>query len=293
MMQLSRVHVVGGGGDKGNKGVTVGSACSVVCGAIWLTPTTKLKTPQILVANQQPGNEPHNVLQRRSSFSSGGGAMAATATTGTGTASPCGACKLLRRKCASGCIFAPHFGSDQAARFAAVHKVFGASNVSKLLHHIPVNRRHEAVVTISYEAQARLSDPVYGCVSTILALQQQVASLQGELSLVQSQLINSRVAMATTTAPPTATIVVMQQPEYSLKRSSTSTTLAGATMNSFPATAAAANGYDVMAPANLEHSLQPMPRHQQVTRNQHEDDWMRKRAVLIFRWLLVRRVFTG
>ena len=100
--------------------------------------------------------------------------MAATATTGTGTASPCGACKLLRRKCASGCIFAPHFGSDQAARFAAVHKVFGASNVSKLLHHIPVNRRHEAVVTISYEAQARLSDPVYGCVSTILALQQQV-----------------------------------------------------------------------------------------------------------------------
>ena len=88
---------------------------------------------------------------------------------------PCGACKFLRRKCISGCIFAPHFGSDQgAARFAAVHKVFGASNVSKLLLHIPLNRRHDAVVTISYEAQARLSDPVYGCVSTILALQQQV-----------------------------------------------------------------------------------------------------------------------
>lgn len=90
-------------------------------------------------------------------------------------AAPCGACKFLRRKCISGCIFAPHFGSDQgAARFAAVHKVFGASNVSKLLLHIPVNRRHDAVVTISYEAQARLSDPVYGCVSTILSLQQQV-----------------------------------------------------------------------------------------------------------------------
>ena len=90
-------------------------------------------------------------------------------------AAPCGACKFLRRKCVSGCIFAPHFGSDQgAARFAAVHKVFGASNVSKLLLHIPVNRRHDAVVTISYEAQARLSDPVYGCVSTILSLQQQV-----------------------------------------------------------------------------------------------------------------------
>lgn len=92
-------------------------------------------------------------------------------------AAPCGACKFLRRKCISGCIFAPHFGSDQgAARFAAVHKVFGASNVSKLLLHIPLNRRQDAVVTISYEAQARLADPVYGCVSTILALQQQVSS---------------------------------------------------------------------------------------------------------------------
>ncbi|KAF4397136.1 hypothetical protein G4B88_008982, partial [Cannabis sativa] len=80
----------------------------------------------------------------------------------------------IKRKCVSGCIFAPHFGSDQgAARFAAVHKVFGASNVSKLLLHIPMNRRHDAVVTISYEAQARLADPIYGCVSTILALQQQ------------------------------------------------------------------------------------------------------------------------
>ncbi|CAL1356650.1 unnamed protein product [Linum trigynum] len=110
---------------------------------------------------------------------------------------PCGACKFLRRKCVSGCIFAPHFGSDQgAARFAAVHKVFGASNVSKLLLHVPVNRRNEAVVTISYEAQARLSDPVLGCVSTILTLQQQVASLQAELAMVQNQLINSRYAMA-------------------------------------------------------------------------------------------------
>ncbi|KAK4739152.1 hypothetical protein R3W88_002849 [Solanum pinnatisectum] len=110
---------------------------------------------------------------------------------------PCGACKFLRRKCINGCVFAPYFGSDQgAARFAAVHKVFGASNVSKLLLHIPANRRKDAVVTITYEAQARLSDPVYGCVSTILALQQQVASLQSELAIVQTQVMNSRYAMA-------------------------------------------------------------------------------------------------
>ncbi|KHN05749.1 LOB domain-containing protein 20 [Glycine soja] len=112
-------------------------------------------------------------------------------------ATPCGACKFLRRRCIEGCIFAPHFGNDQgAAKFAAVHKVFGASNVSKLLSNISVNRRNEAVTTISYEAQARLSDPVYGCVSTILALQQQVATLQAELAMLQTQLMNSRFAYA-------------------------------------------------------------------------------------------------
>lgn len=104
---------------------------------------------------------------------------------------PCGACKFLRRKCVRGCIFAPYFGAEQgAARFAAVHKIFGASNVAKLLLHIPVSRRCDAVLTISYEAQARLSDPVYGCVATIFALQQQVASLQAELAMVQAQLVN-------------------------------------------------------------------------------------------------------
>lgn len=73
------------------------------------------------------------------------------------------------------CIFAPYFCSEQGpARFAAIHKVFGASNVSKLLLHVPVPDRCEAVVTIAYEAQARIRDPVYGCVAHIFALQQQV-----------------------------------------------------------------------------------------------------------------------
>ncbi|XP_021315946.1 LOB domain-containing protein 29 isoform X1 [Sorghum bicolor] len=102
----------------------------------------------------------------------GGTTAAAAAATGAG--SPCGACKFLRRRCVPECVFAPYFSSDQgAARFAAIHKVFGASNASKLLSHLPVADRCEAVVTITYEAQARLRDPVYGCVAQIFALQQQ------------------------------------------------------------------------------------------------------------------------
>ncbi|XP_071721278.1 LOB domain-containing protein 16-like [Rutidosis leptorrhynchoides] len=106
-----------------------------------------------------------------------------------GTGSPCGACKFLRRKCTIDCIFAPYFCSEQGStRFAAIHKVFGASNVSKMLHQVAVADRCEAVVTIAYEAQARINDPVYGCVAQIFALQQQVACLQAQLMQVKAQM---------------------------------------------------------------------------------------------------------
>lgn len=94
----------------------------------------------------------------------------------TGVSSSCGACKFLRRRCTEECIFAPYFSYEQAANhFAAVHKVFGASNVSKLLSHLPEFSRSDAAITISYEALARMEDPIYGCIAHIFALQQQVS----------------------------------------------------------------------------------------------------------------------
>ncbi|XP_061339203.1 LOB domain-containing protein 19-like [Gastrolobium bilobum] len=113
---------------------------------------------------------------------------------------PCGACKFLRRKCKKGCIFAPYFDSAQgAANFAAVHKVFGASNASKLLMCIPVHKRLDAVVTLCYEALARARDPVYGSVGHIFALQQQVVNLQAELAYVHARLSTLHILSV---APP-------------------------------------------------------------------------------------------
>lgn len=117
----------------------------------------------------------------------------------TGSGSPCGACKFLRRKCVRGCVFAPYFCHEQGAtHFAAIHKVFGASNVSKLLANLPVSDRCEAAVTISYEAQARLQDPIYGCVSHIFALQQQVFNLQAQLASLKEQATQSLCAPSST-----------------------------------------------------------------------------------------------
>lgn len=52
---------------------------------------------------------------------------------GSGSSSPCAACKLLRRRCTRDCVFAPYFPPDEPQKFANVHKVFGAANVNKML----------------------------------------------------------------------------------------------------------------------------------------------------------------
>ncbi|CAM6088648.1 unnamed protein product [Calypogeia fissa] len=104
------------------------------------------------------------------------------------SSSPCAACKFLRRKCTAECVFAPYFPPDQPHKFANVHKIFGASNITKLLNELPVHQREDAVNSLAYEADARVKDPVYGCVGAISVLQRQVAQLQAELNLAHSDL---------------------------------------------------------------------------------------------------------
>ncbi|KAH9305892.1 hypothetical protein KI387_010296, partial [Taxus chinensis] len=87
--------------------------------------------------------------------------------------SPCAACKFLRRKCTEKCVFAPYFPPDQPLKFANVHRIFGESNITKLLKELPQHQREVAVNTLAFEADARLKDPVYGLVGTICILQRQ------------------------------------------------------------------------------------------------------------------------
>ncbi|KAF7833801.1 LOB domain-containing protein 12 [Senna tora] len=106
-----------------------------------------------------------------------------------GSSSPCASCKLLRRRCTKECIFAPYFPSDDPHKFAIVHKVFGASNVSKMLQELPLHQRGDAVSSLVYEANARVRDPVYGCVGAISYLQTQVSQLQMQLAVAQAEIL--------------------------------------------------------------------------------------------------------
>ncbi|KAB2044548.1 hypothetical protein ES319_D01G098700v1 [Gossypium barbadense] len=110
-----------------------------------------------------------------------------------GALSPCAACKLLRRRCAADCVFAPYFPADEPQKFASVHKVFGASNVNKMLQELPEHQRHDAVSSMVYEANARVRDPVYGCVGAISSLQRQIDSLQNQLALAQAEVVQMRM----------------------------------------------------------------------------------------------------
>ncbi|AES66393.2 LOB domain protein [Medicago truncatula] len=110
-----------------------------------------------------------------------------------GTMSPCAACKLLRRRCAKDCVFASYFPADEPHKFGSVHKVFGASNVNKMLQELPEHQRSDAVSSMVYEANARVRDPVYGCVGAISSLQQQVDELQTQLAQAQAEVVHMKM----------------------------------------------------------------------------------------------------
>ncbi|KAK3023969.1 hypothetical protein RJ639_042859 [Escallonia herrerae] len=122
------------------------------------------------------------------------------------TNSPCAACKFLRRKCTQECVFAPYFPPDQPQKFANVHKVFGASNVAKLLNDLQTSQREDAVNSLAYEAEARLRDPVYGCVGLIFILQQRLKQVQHDLFNAKKELSNY--------IGPSAMLPMLQHPGY-------------------------------------------------------------------------------
>ncbi|CAH8252531.1 unnamed protein product [Arabidopsis lyrata] len=117
------------------------------------------------------------------------------------TVSPCAGCKLLRRKCVKDCVFAPYFPAKEPYKFAIVHKIFGASNVNKMLQELSENHRSDAVNSMVYEANARVQDPVYGCVGTISSLHRQLETLQTQLAFAQAELIHIRTLHRIDTEP--------------------------------------------------------------------------------------------
>ncbi|XP_059639350.1 LOB domain-containing protein 22-like [Cornus florida] len=106
---------------------------------------------------------------------------------GNGTQA-CAACKYQRRKCAPDCILAPYFPHDRQRQFLNAHKLFGVSNITKIIRNLRQPDKDEAMRTIIFQSDVRASDPVGGCYRIIRELQRQIDYCEAELEIVLHQL---------------------------------------------------------------------------------------------------------
>ncbi|RLN36316.1 hypothetical protein C2845_PM03G20340 [Panicum miliaceum] len=104
---------------------------------------------------------------------------------------PCGACRTLRRRCVPGCVFAPYFPAegDEPSGFAAVHRVFGASNAARMLEDVErPGERRRAAETLIEEALARVRDPALGCLSYVAVLQMLNEKAREQVDAVRAEI---------------------------------------------------------------------------------------------------------
>jgi hypothetical protein len=81
------------------------------------------------------------------------------------------------------------------------------------LQELPAQQRADAVSSLVYEANARMRDPVYGCVGAISYLQQQVSQLQMQLALAKAEILCVQVqhdGCPTASPPPPPSQQLMQ-----------------------------------------------------------------------------------
>ncbi|KAL5722533.1 hypothetical protein ACHQM5_006045 [Ranunculus cassubicifolius] len=105
-----------------------------------------------------------------------------------GTNQACAACKYQRRKCSSDCPLAPYFPADQPKMFTNAHKLFGVSNILKVLKQLHPDQRKDAMRSIIYHANVRDKSPVYGVYGIVADLRYQFEQTSMELEAVNAQL---------------------------------------------------------------------------------------------------------
>lgn len=105
----------------------------------------------------------------------GSGAGAA----GQGGHQACASCKHQRKRCSESCELAPHFPADRTREFGQVHKVYGVSNLTKMLKaNDSIPERQRCAETLMWEAEWRNIDPANGCYNEVTRLRDENAMLR-------------------------------------------------------------------------------------------------------------------
>ncbi|XP_020693551.1 LOB domain-containing protein 7-like [Dendrobium catenatum] len=126
----------------------------------------------------------------------------------------CAACKFQRRKCTSDCTLAPFFPADKQSQFLNVHRLFGVSNILKILKSIEPDRRQEAMNSIIFQSNVRAQDPAGGCYRIIVDLQRRINAAQAELQFVLRQIASFRAQFDASSDIQPNLLLSQQQHQY-------------------------------------------------------------------------------
>ncbi|PSS10200.1 LOB domain-containing protein [Actinidia chinensis var. chinensis] len=74
----------------------------------------------------------------------------------------CASCKHQRKKCLKKCVLAPHFPPGLEKEFEQVHKLFGISNMTKMIRKTAFPLQKEMVKSFIWEASLWRQDPDHG-----------------------------------------------------------------------------------------------------------------------------------
>ncbi|XP_010916785.1 LOB domain-containing protein 28-like [Elaeis guineensis] len=124
-------------------------------------------------------------MQRNVPYPPAGPAQAPAAGAGAGVGAgqgghqACASCKHQRKKCSESCELAPYFPADRTREFGQVHKVYGVSNLTKMLKaNDTIPERERCAETLMWEAEWRNIDPANGCYNEVIRLRDENAMLR-------------------------------------------------------------------------------------------------------------------
>ncbi|GER27727.1 LOB domain-containing protein [Striga asiatica] len=110
-----------------------------------------------------------------------------------GSTPACAVCKYQRRRCSLNCPLAPYFPANQPKMFQNVHRLFGVSNVTKILESLdnPIHK-DDAMKSIIFEAEMRHNFPVQGCCVILSQLRFQIQCALEELHHLNSKIADCK-----------------------------------------------------------------------------------------------------
>jgi hypothetical protein len=100
----------------------------------------------------------------------------------------CAACKYQRRKCSKDCPLAPYFPADKPKMFGNAHRLYGVSNILKILKDIDDDKKDDAMKSIIFESDIRAKFRVHGCFGVIKYYEGLIKESIKELDEVESLL---------------------------------------------------------------------------------------------------------